>query len=500
MRRSIVAIVLVVAACKGGKNKPSPEQAAAAKAAAVVPKVAVATVLAKADGVPPYLLLLDDAGQVRVGAAASWEALDANKLKITKKAMPLDHVDRHLREDFAMGRKPLETITSLDQFADDPIAIDLSDLEDTATRSNPSMQDDPPPPEEEDKPDDGADESGGTGTAMALEEGKMGKKDSDRAEGQYKMQKNQEDPQLARQQAIEQARAAGILGSKGGGSYLGSGPNEDGTPSRLAQIEGTVAEDGKLQRLRSMIFMAPTAKATKLIELVAQTDAAIAVSHEGKIRPLRLQFDLRDGAGRGSEYWLEVRVSAKGMVIEAVPDAPIEVATLAELGAALEKARTARGAEDRAPVDVLVDADIDVQRLVDVVVALDTAGVRTIGMGAAPNPDELSRRGKRMPRTTIGHPNAQGDLDKAVIRRVVKTSLPKITDCYAKGLATNPALAGTVMVQFFITPNGKVTSSTATGVDPDVAICVAAVIKALEFPKPQGGGGVQVVYPFTMRP
>jgi hypothetical protein len=31
------------------------------------------------------------------------------------------------------------------------------------------------------------DESGGTGTAMALDEGKMGKKDSDRAEGQYRM-------------------------------------------------------------------------------------------------------------------------------------------------------------------------------------------------------------------------------------------------------------------------------------------------------------------------
>ena len=46
--------------------------------------------------------------------------------------------------------------------------------------------DDPPPPEEEDW---GEDESGGTGTAMALEEGKMGKKDSDRAEGQYKLKK-----------------------------------------------------------------------------------------------------------------------------------------------------------------------------------------------------------------------------------------------------------------------------------------------------------------------
>ncbi len=57
------------------------------------------------------------------------------------------------------------------------------------------------------------DESGGTGTAMALVEGKMGKRDDDRAEGQYKMQKSAEDPQLAREQAIEQARSSGILGS-----------------------------------------------------------------------------------------------------------------------------------------------------------------------------------------------------------------------------------------------------------------------------------------------
>jgi hypothetical protein len=41
----------------------------------------------------------------------------------------------------------------------------------------------------------------------------MGKKDSDRAEGQYKMKKTSDQEQLARQQAIEQARTAGVLGS-----------------------------------------------------------------------------------------------------------------------------------------------------------------------------------------------------------------------------------------------------------------------------------------------
>src|SRR5262249_5861793 len=54
--------------------------------------------------------------------------------------------------------------------------------------------------------------------------------------------------------------------------------------------------------------------------------------------------------------------------------------------------------------------------------------------------------------------------------------------------------------QFFIAPSGMVTNATAAGVDPDVAACVADVIKGIEFPKPRGGGGVVVNYPFTFRP
>jgi hypothetical protein len=55
-------------------------------------------------------------------------------------------------------------------------------------------------------------------------------------------------------------------------------------------------------------------------------------------------------------------------------------------------------------------------------------------------------------------------------------------------------------VQFFIAPSGKVASASGAGVNANVASCVAAVIKGIEFPKPKGGGGVQVNYPFTFRP
>ena len=104
-----------------------------------------------------------------------------------------------------------------------------------------------------------------------------------------------------------------------------------------------------------------------------------------------------------------------------------------------------------------------------------------------------------VPTVSIGQPNAQGDLDKAIIRRYIKRNVQKIQYCYEKELLAKPTLAGTVQAQFFITPNGTVASSTGNGVDPEVASCVAAVIKNIEFPKPKGGGGVQVNYPFIFR-
>jgi Ca-activated chloride channel family protein len=92
--------------------------------------------------------------------------------------------------------------------------VELSTLESTSFKANATNQDDSPP--SEDKPDDGEDRT------MALDEGQAGKKDSDRAEGHLRIKSQNVDPQLARQQAIEAARNAGVLGSSAvaqGGSY-----------------------------------------------------------------------------------------------------------------------------------------------------------------------------------------------------------------------------------------------------------------------------------------
>lgn len=104
------------------------------------------------------------------------------------------------------------------------------------------------------------------------------------------------------------------------------------------------------------------------------------------------------------------------------------------------------------------------------------------------------------PSAIAGQPNVQGDLDKPTIRFTVLQRITEIRGCYEAKLADHPGLSGVVQTQFFITPNGTVASAAASGLDPEVATCISNVIRTLVFPKPDGGGGVQVNYPFTFRP
>ena len=92
---------------------------------------------------------------------------------------------------------------------------------------------------------------------------------------------------------------------------------------------------------------------------------------------------------------------------------------------------------------------------------------------------------------------AAGELDKEIIRRFIKRNIQKIQYCYEKQLLVTPGIKGTIHTHFFITPSGKVSSATGEGFDPTVASCVAGVIQQIQFPKPKGGGGVAVNYPFV---
>jgi hypothetical protein len=122
------------------------------------------------------------------------------------------------------------------------------------------------------------------------------------------------------------------------------------------------------------------------------------------------------------------------------------------------------------------------------------------GYGVGSGRGGMRGRQSAVPQVRIGQPTANGDLDKAIIRRYIVRNMAKITYCYEKELVHRPGLEGTVNTQFFISNTGTVVDSRASGVAAEVSTCIAAVIKAIEFPRPKGGGGVQVNYPFNFRP
>jgi pSer/pThr/pTyr-binding forkhead associated (FHA) protein len=262
--------------------------------------------------------------------------------------------------------------------------------------------------------DDGQ-QSGGTGTKQAGEEGKMGKKDSTRQSGQYAMKKvDGVAPQLAKQQAIEAARNSGILGtfkSQPGGAFAsltGTGDFSSGLDDRDVYGGLIGNEVGEMQGGwgYGISGTGPGGGGTGL--------GTIGLGRYGTIG---------HGSGTGTGYGVG---SGKG-------------------------------------------------------------GMRG--------------RSASQPRVNIGNATATGDLDKNIIRRYIRQKLPQIQHCYEKQLVVKPSLQGTVTTQFTISGNGNVTAARAGGMgDGSVENCVADVIKSIQFPKPTGGGIVNVTYPFTFRP
>ena len=121
------------------------------------------------------------------------------------------------------------------------------------------------------------------------------------------------------------------------------------------------------------------------------------------------------------------------------------------------------------------------------------------GSGTGSGYGRLGGRRASAPQVRIGGVTAAGKLDKNIIRRFIRRNLSRIRLCYERQLVKDPSLAGTVVAKFTIDSSGKVASSNASGLHPDVDRCVAGAIAAVVFPKPKGGGKVTVRYPFIFR-
>ncbi|MCY1062604.1 AgmX/PglI C-terminal domain-containing protein [Nannocystis sp. SCPEA4] len=112
-------------------------------------------------------------------------------------------------------------------------------------------------------------------------------------------------------------------------------------------------------------------------------------------------------------------------------------------------------------------------------------------------------RGTRVPTVRPGSGEAQGALDRDIIRRIVRAHLAEVRHCYNQTLARDPEAKGRVSVQFVIGGGGQVTSAAA--IDSDVrdqalSACVAQAVRRWKFPRAEGAGSTAVTYPFVFTP
>ena len=290
------------------------------------------------------------------------------------------------------------------------LQLDLGGGENRLTRVQSKANEDPK--QEEELKKENGEASGGTGTRMALDEGKMGKKESDRKTGQFAMKDRGVDPQLARQQAEDQAREAGIAGvlrANAGGFQSLTGIADFSSGGDDMDVYGGLLGDE-----------------------VGEMEGGFGFGTSGF------------GPGGGGTGWGTIGTGRYGTIGHG-------------------------------------------------------SGTGS-GYGVGSGRGGMRGRSAAVPQVSIGSATATGDLDKNIIRRYIRRKINQIKYCYEKELLVRPGLSGDVVTQFQISPMGSVLNASAKGVHDNVSSCVADVIKSISFPKPKGGGLVQVRYPFTFRP
>lgn len=94
------------------------------------------------------------------------------------------------------------------------------------------------------------------------------------------------------------------------------------------------------------------------------------------------------------------------------------------------------------------------------------------------------------------------EIDKEVIRRVIRTRMNEIRFCYEKGLLQEPNLEGKLVVSFLILRDGRVTAVApreSSIANTAVVRCVVEAVGRLSFPVPPSASVAQVTYPFVFR-
>jgi TonB family protein len=95
---------------------------------------------------------------------------------------------------------------------------------------------------------------------------------------------------------------------------------------------------------------------------------------------------------------------------------------------------------------------------------------------------------------------ARGDLNKEIIRRVIRHHINEVKSCYEQELTQTPEIGGRVRVQFTIGASGHVIASSllkSSVGNARLDNCVVQLVRHWEFPKPCGGRTIVASYPFV---
>jgi len=115
---------------------------------------------------------------------------------------------------------------------------------------------------------------------------------------------------------------------------------------------------------------------------------------------------------------------------------------------------------------------------------------------------DLGGRGKEETQFVPGRTIVVGGLSRDVINRIIQRHYNEVKYCYEKELTKDPALYGKVTVLFVIDGVGRVgdalVQQSTMGSEP-VESCIVTHVRRWAFPAPQGGGTVQVTYPYVFK-
>lgn len=95
-----------------------------------------------------------------------------------------------------------------------------------------------------------------------------------------------------------------------------------------------------------------------------------------------------------------------------------------------------------------------------------------------------------------------GSMSKSSIQSVIRKNISRVNRVYERALQKDPGLKGKIVVSFVVGPKGTVTSARitySTIKSLEMQAEILKVIKSLKFPKPAGGGIIQVSYPFIFQ-